>query len=190
DRIVAPVGTGVAGQSIKLILALTEIGGERAQPVGALMKGQLAQAGAADLSRVPGHACEIQSGTRGARDNAAVHRAGNIGKNAGRLDPAVERQALQGGHHRSSRFISVAFRGESDARVGIDTRCPADDLLAYRSIQEASRWPLNGWRKPWPCFRLTTSRAPVRRRCGRTMMRAAASAWKSSTSRPAAPRWQ
>ncbi len=75
DRVVAPVGAGVARQFVKRLLALAEIGSERAQPVGALVKGQLAQSRSADLARVLDHRRKIQAGARHARDDTAVHRA-------------------------------------------------------------------------------------------------------------------
>ncbi len=78
DRIVAPVGAGITRQLVKRFLALAEPGGQRAQPVGALVKRQLAQARSADLARMPDHSREIQPRARRARDDMAIHRAGDI----------------------------------------------------------------------------------------------------------------
>src|SRR5438105_7834688 len=64
DRVVSPVGAGVAGQLIKRLLAFAKICGERAQPVGALVERQLSQGWTTELARITGHGREIEARTR------------------------------------------------------------------------------------------------------------------------------
>src|SRR4051795_13645277 len=85
DCFVARVGAGAPRQLVQRLLALAEIGGERAQPLRALVEGELAQPLAADLARVPDHGREIQPRARCARDNTAIHRARDVEQAAGRL---------------------------------------------------------------------------------------------------------
>jgi hypothetical protein len=51
------------------------------------------------------HCREIEARTGRACDDAAIHGAGYVDEAACRRDPAIERKALQGCRHRSSRFM-------------------------------------------------------------------------------------
>jgi hypothetical protein len=118
DHIVAPVGASVAGQSVERFLAFGQIGGQCAQHVGALVKCQLTQRGSTDLARVSGHRREIQPRARCAGNDAAIHRARNIGISAGRLDPAIKGKALQGDGHEILPVFSSVVMTRFDGRHG------------------------------------------------------------------------